>query len=97
MRAHSSTWTEHWVSPISPSIAATQSKRSAVKRQPTLGQGKTLTRLATLGTLSRSAGEGCKPTTKEPLSRTAGEGGDPRIEVGGRRVRVLQWPAGNPT
>jgi hypothetical protein len=37
--------------------------------------GVTLTRLAALGTLSCSAGEGPKRHVPKPLSRIAGEGG----------------------
>jgi hypothetical protein len=36
--------------------------------------GATLTRLAALATLSRSAGEGLRAFYLKPLSRTAGEG-----------------------
>jgi hypothetical protein len=39
-----------------------------------LGRDKTLTRLAALATLSRSAGEGLRSFSKKLLSRTAGEG-----------------------
>ena len=46
----------------------------------------TLTRLAALGTLSRSAGEGLSKRHREPLSCTAGEGGARRDRDG--RVRV---------
>jgi hypothetical protein len=48
-----------------------------------LERGKTLTRLAALGTLSRNAGEGLQLIQEKPLSCTAGEGGpSPKGSVG---------------
>jgi NodT family efflux transporter outer membrane factor (OMF) lipoprotein len=46
----------------------------------------TLTRLASLATLSRGAGEGCRSRSVKALSRIAGEGGTHRVSDGGVRA-----------
>ena len=48
-----------------------------MERTETLGTARALTRLAALGTLSRDAGEGCKPHISKLLSRSAGVGTQP--------------------
>ena len=53
--------------------------------------GKTLTRLATLATLSRSAGEGLQHIQLKPLSRTAGEGGPSAERWVGEGSSAFRW------